>query len=283
MNNAKISNCIDISDTHIGCQFALCPSRVRLDGGGTYRASKFQRSILRCWNSFWDKWVPMVTRGEPYCVVLNGDGMDGRHHRTSTQISQNLTDQQNMAYEILAPVVEKAKGGFYFLRGSRAHSGEAGENEEDLAERLGAVKDEAGNHSRYELWLKIGECLAHFSHHIGVTSSAAYETSALMGEYANACVDSAKWKLSAPDVIARAHRHIHTEIRVPTKHAYGIVFVTSGWQLKTPFVYRTPGGRVRTPTIGGSLIRQGDEEFYTRHKTWSIPRVKTEIPKVEAL
>lgn len=273
----QILNAIVISDTHCGCQFGLCPEKVYLDGGGVYNPSKFQKVVLECWRFFWEEWVPKVTRGDDYCVILNGDAMDHRHHGSTTQITQNLSDQENIAYEVLAPIVEKCNGLFYFIRGTEAHTGPAAEAEEQLAKRLGTVKDENGNYSRYELYIKIGSCLAHFSHHIGTTGSHAYETSALMSEYANTCVDSAKWGIPTPDIVVRSHRHKHTEIRVPTAKEYGYCFVTSGWQLKTPFSYRMPGGRVMTPTIGGSMIRQGDEEFFTRHKTWPIARSKTEV------
>ena len=74
-----VKNLVVISDTHCGCQLALCPSKIRLDNGGTYHASRFQTEILTCWNYFWTQWVPQVTRGEPFAVVLNGDAMDGRH------------------------------------------------------------------------------------------------------------------------------------------------------------------------------------------------------------
>jgi hypothetical protein len=33
--------------------------------------------------------------------------------------------------------------------------------------------------------------------------------------------------------------------------------------------------------VGGSLIRQGDEEFFTRHKVWETDRSETEYPRVE--
>lgn len=279
MAKIKIPNAIFISDTHFGCQFALCSERVTLDGGGTYSISKFQRIILECWQAFWDEWVPRVTRGDPFALIINGDALDHRHHGTTTTISNNVKDQSNIAYEILAPVVDRAEL-YYHIRGTEAHTGPAGESEEKLAERLGAVKDEMGNSSRYELFLQVGSCLCHVTHHIGVTGSLAYETTALMKEFAESTSESARWGKKAPNIVVRSHRHRHAEIRVPTAHTYGYCFTTPGWQLKTPFVYRGMG-RISTPQLGGSLVRQGDEEFFTRHKTWSIKRPKTEMPRVK--
>jgi hypothetical protein len=271
-----IRNLIVISDSHCGDQLGLCPPSVTLSHGGAYHASAFQRAVWEHWQHFWDKWVPNVTRHEPFAVLFNGDMVEGRHHGATHQISSNLADQANIAYEVLAPIVEKCDGRFYYVSGTPVHAGEAGEDEERLALRLGAIANEYGKATRYELYIKVGDCLAHASHHIGVTGSMAYETTALTKEFNEFCAESARWGRPIPDVIVRSHRHRHSEVRVPTARGYGIIFVTSAWQLKTPFLFRIPGGRVSTPNVGGSLVRHGDEEFYTRHYTVETARSKTE-------
>jgi hypothetical protein len=272
----SVNNLIVISDTHCGDQLGLCPASVRLAHGGTYEASRFQLAVLEVWDRFWSEWVPRVTRGQPFAVLFNGDMIEGRHHGASHQISQDLSDQANIAYDMLAPVVQLCGGRFYYVSGSSPHSGEAGENEEKLAERLGAVPDQSGRRSRYELYIQVGRALVHASHHIGIVGSMAYETTALTKEYNEFCAESARWGRPAPDVVVRSHRHRHSEVRVPTVRGYGTIFVTSSWQLKTPFAFRLPGGRVTTPTIGGSLIRSGDEEAFTRHMTVHTARPETE-------
>lgn len=272
-----IRNMIVISDTHCGDQLGLCVPKIKLAHGGQYRASRFQRAVYDTWkNEFWGSWVKQVTRGEPFAVTFNGDMVEGTHHRASHPISQNKSDQSNLAYEILAPVVDLCDGRFYYISGTEAHSGEAGQDEEKLAERLGAIPDESGRRSRYEMYINVGKAHCHFSHHIGVSGSMAYSHTGLSKEYTEFCADSARWGKTVPDIIVRSHRHVHDEVRVPTHRGYGIVVVTSGWQLRTPFSYRTINGRVRTPTIGGTLIRSGDEEFYTRHFTKNTKRPKTE-------
>lgn len=272
-----IKNLVVISDTHCGDQLALCPPEITLAHGGTYRYSRFQKFIYECWREFWDQWVPKVTRGEPYAVLFNGDMLEGRHHNATHPISNNKADQANIAYELMAPVVSGCGGRFFFVTGTPVHAGEAGEDEEKLAERLGAVPDEMGRRSRYEIWIQVGKALLHASHHIGITGSMAYETTALTKEYNEFCAESARWKQKIPDIIARAHRHRHSEVRVPTASGYGIIFVTPSWQLRTPYTFKIPGGRTSTPMIGGCLIRQGDEEFYTRHRTWKTARSKTVV------
>ncbi len=279
----EINNVIVIADIHASDQLALCPPEVQLAHGGTYAASKWQLLIWEAWQHFWNVWVPKATKNEPYAVVINGDGVDGRHHNTTHQITQDKADQHKIGLMLLEPIVKKCNGLFYYLSGTEAHGGIGGEDEEKLAKALGAIPDENGMYSRYEMYMQVGKALCHFSHHIGITGSMAYETTALTKEFNEFCAESARWGRPIPDIVVRSHRHRHAEVRVPTANGYGIIFVTAAWQLKTPFIFRMPGGRVTTPMIGGSLIRQGDEEFFTRHKTWETKRSKTEILKIEGM
>lgn len=269
-----IKNVIVVSDLHCGCRLGLCPPSVDLDDGGTYKASKLQNKIWAWWNEFWTKWVPDVTHGEDYTVVINGDPLDGVHHQSVTQISQNITDQIRIAKQALGPVVERCKGRFYMIRGTEIHGGKSGQDEEKLAEMLGAVKDKEGRFARWELWLRVGKALCHFTHHIGTTGRTHYETSAVMAEMAEMLVEAGRFGLEPPDVIVRSHRHRCIEVKLPTSLSYGYSFTTAGWQLKTPFAYRIAGGRVTTPQIGGSLIRMGDQDLFTRHKIWNIERAQ---------
>ena len=278
-----INNLIVVSDTHCGCKFGLCsPGQHQLDESGFYVPSVMQLKVWECWRWFWDEWVPEKTRGEPYAVVVNGDTTDGRHHNSTTQISQNLSDQKNLAAEILAPIVEKCAvvdgvKQFYMIRGTETHVGASGENEEMLAKELGAIPNDVGSHARYELWLRLGGpdgCLCHIMHHIGTTGRTHYESSALMGELGESLLESARWNQEPPDVIIRSHRHRMSKVDIPTSKGDGICIVTPGWQLKTPFVYKIPGGRVTMPQIGGILVRQGDEEHFTRHKVFPLERSK---------
>lgn len=276
-NQERLKNFVVVSDLHAGCQLALCPpGGIRLDNGGTYKPTRIQQKLHAWWREFWDEWVPVATKGEPYGVIVNGDALDGRHHNATSQISQSLSDQSNVAYELLAPVVERAAA-YWHLRGTEAHVGPSGEMEEMLAERLGARQNADGQRAWFELWLQVGNHLAHIMHHIGTTGSAAYETTALCKEYAESCAEAARWSRPAPDVIVRSHRHRSAKVEVPTNRGYGICHVTPGWQLKTPFVYKIPGGRVTTPQVGGILLREGDEELFTRSWVREIERPKTEV------
>lgn len=273
-----VQNLIVVSDQHAGCRLGLCPGAVPLDDGGKYEPSKLQRKLYRWWREFWDEWVPHVTKGEPYAVVCNGDALDGVHHGAVTQISNHLGDQNEIAYRLLAPIVDRCEGRYYHIRGTEAHVGKSGQEEERLAQRLGAVPNDTGQYARWELWARIGTGLIHVSHHIGTAGSMAYESSALMRELSEAYVEAGRWHDEPPDVVVRSHRHRNTEVRVRTAKGFATVCTTPAWQLKTPFTYRIAGARQAQPQIGGTLVRCGDEEVFTRHQVWSLSRPKEVTP-----
>ena len=276
-----INNIIVVSDLHCGCQLGLSSADgVSMDDGGTYLPSKLQMKVKAMWDEFWGEWVPMVCRKEPFAVVVNGDAIDGVHHGSKTQISQNLTDQRKLAEKILYPVVQACEGRYYHIRGTEAHVGKSAEEEESLAKSLGARPDDEGRYARWELWVMIGNALAHITHHIGTCGSMAYETSSPQKELEQLYVEAARWGERPPDVIVRSHRHRNVETRIQTKRGFATACVTAGWQLKTPFVFKVAGGRVTQPQIGGSLVRYGDEDVYTRHKIWEVKRPKAEIVKL---
>jgi hypothetical protein len=275
----KINNIIVISDEHFGCEMGLFPfDKFLMDGGGYYYPSPLQKKVAKMWRIFWDEWVPEVTKGEPYFIVNNGDAVDGTHHGSVTQITQNLERQKEMAIVGLMPLIKNKKcAGYYHIRGTEAHVGKSGQYEEEIAKQLGARPDETGNHARWEMWFNLNGKLIHFSHHIGTTGSSAYESTAVYKECVEQFVEAGRWGDAPPDVVVRSHRHRQFETRIATKNGYGISLVTPGWQLKTPFVHKLPGGRASTPQMGGYLIRTGDEDsIYTRFKVFRIERSKVE-------
>jgi len=269
---------ICISDIHAGCQLGLCPPNgITLDEGGTYHPSPIQLKMWGYWLMFWDSWVPMVTRQEPWILVINGDTLDGVHHASTHQVSHNLSDQARIAREILEPIINRSVG-LYMIRGTEAHVGPSGVEEERLAKSLGAIPNDIGQYARYDLWKKIGDGhLIHFLHHIGTTSSNAYEATAINKELTEEFNESARWGEQPPDVIIRSHRHRHFKISIPTRKGEAIAEVTPGWQAKTPFAWRIAGARLAPPQFGGVLIRSGDEDpIYTRSRVWTIGRSAVE-------
>lgn len=277
----SIRNVVVISDTHGGCKLALCPEEITLDEGGIYKSSPFQKELMLEWEHFWTEWVPMVTKDEPFYVVHNGDAIDGVHHNATTPITHNKKDQRKIAYEVLKDVVQLPKcAGYYHIRGTEAHVGKSGEDEEELARQLGAIPNPSGNYARWDLWLRFkhGNRLLHFTHHIGTTSSMAYESTAVYKELVEAYNESGRWDNEPPDAVIRSHRHRQMEIKVANQKGYAFSIVTPGWQLKTPFTYRLASGRAGEPQVGGYLIRSGDEDsLFTRFLVSKLKRPAEEL------
>lgn len=269
-----IKNIIVVSDTHCGCRLGLCPPKMRLDDGGEYEHSKLQAKTWQMWLEFWHKWVPQVTKGEKFIVVHNGDIIDGVHHQAVTQISHNLEDQMSIAREVMAvPLKMKNCAEYYQIRGTEAHSGKSAQNEEMLARELKAIEDEFKQRSRWEMWLRVGDALINFGHHVGVTSSASYEATAVYKELVEAYTEAGRQKLAPPDCVIRSHRHRYFKTEISTETGLGMSVITPGWQLKTPNAFRYVLGRTSTPQIGGILIRHGDEDnIYTRTRVWHVER-----------
>lgn len=275
-----INNLIIFSDIHCGCRLGLCPPVVHLDDGGTYRYSAVQKKVWTMWNEFWNVWVPEVTKGEDYIIVNNGDVIDGVHHNSTTQISHNIEDQKRIAIQILEPIIKNPKcKGYYHIRGTEAHVGQSGQYEESVAKSLNAIPQIINGqktYARWELWLKFGKSLIHFTHHVGTSNSAAYESTAVYKELVEAYNEAGRFGDKPPSAVIRSHRHRQFEVKIATQNGYAFSIVTPGWQLRTPFTYRLGLGRSSTPQIGGYLLRHGDEDtLFTRFKVWKIQRSKT--------
>lgn len=276
---SEVRSLVVFSDTHCGCRLAVCgPDPIPLDDGGHYIPSEFQRKLYALWREFFDVWVPEVTRGEPYDLLHNGDVIDGSHHGSTSQISQNIKDQKRIAYNLIRPEVDRCKalgGTYYHIRGTGAHVGQSSVYEEELAEQLGAKPNKQGQHARYDIWKRIGGKggpLVHALHHIGTTSSAAHEASAVNAELSASYVEAARWNREPPDYIVRSHRHRSIAVDLDSAKGYAAAIVTPAWQGKTPYVWKLAGARLSEPQVGGICIRRGDEEHYYRRKVWSFER-----------
>lgn len=279
-----ISQVVNFADIHAGCKLGLCPIEgvSTLDGGHWKPTLTAQKKMWKYWLEFRDEWIPSVTKGEPFVVVCNGDALNGAPHESIGHIDKAWTIQIDIAEQIIKDLLKnKNCVGYYHIAGTEAHVGKSGEYEELLAKRLGAIPDKTGRHARYELYLEIrrGKCkrLLHYAHHIGSASRAAYETSAVMAELAETFVDSARWGLRVPDAIIRAHRHRYIKVEIPTSNNSGLALTLPCWQLKTPFSYKIPGGRVTQPMLGGVLLRIDEEDLYSRRFMRSIARPKMEV------
>lgn len=261
---------IVISDTHIGSNAGLCPPEgYELPDNNIYMQNKFQETTWLYWEHFWKKWIPkMVEKSEKVIIVINGDLIDGSHHETVNIMSTSLPYQQIAAIKVFKQIDHY--DGLYVVRGTEAHAGKGATSEEMIARDIGAINPNgSSNCSDYQLWLSVDKVTFHIAHHIGVTSSAAYETSAPMRELVAALVEASQWGQTLPQIVVRSHRHRFVPVSIPSQHGRIRCVITPGWQLRTPNVERID--RMRIPHVGGVLFQVEDDQCQTIEKIYPLP------------
>lgn len=252
---------IFISDTHCGCRVGLCPPGVCLDGGGTYEPGIVQRAMWSWWRELWDEAVPRWAAGEPVAVVHNGDAIDGTHHGSTTQIAQNPADQEEIAYQVLAPLVDLARGAYYQVRGTEAHVGQSACDEERLARRLRAVPTPEGEASWWRLGVEIDGCLIDAMHHISTSGSTGSEALALNRELAESFAEAGRWHRRPVRMIVRSHRHTCAGVFLPAADGLAWSVTTPGWQGRTPYTAKIIGARQKQPQFGAVLVTVTDGQL----------------------
>lgn len=240
-----------ISDLHVGSTAGLCPrGGLQCDDGVIVPPSNNQVELVKAFDDLVLTALAVKNVGSR-ALICNGDLVDGFHHNTVAITTNNIDRQEAGAIEILSEIAGKFDK-VYINRGTEAHVGQSGQSEERIARMIGAEKNEQGNYSSYQTWLDVDGVIFNIAHHIQTTSSAAYESSAVMRELTAAMVEAGQWKQHTPDVLIRSHRHRYSQVIIPSWRGEIRAAVTPGFQLRTPFVERID--RMRLPHIGGLII-----------------------------
>jgi len=262
-----------ISDTHFGSSVGLASGDIALPDGGSYKPSRHQKELSRAFRRFFDYSAQVSDGADRRVLIINGDIVDGNHHNTVALSTNNIEVQESDAIKLLEPIA-RTFDLVYVVRGTEAHTQPGAQSDERIARALGAVRDDNGQYSRWQLWLDVDGVVFNIAHHISTTSSAAYESSAVMREMAAALLEAGQWGQKLPDVLIRSHRHRFIEVGVPSIHGRIQAAVTPGWQLKTPFVERID--RMRMPHIGGIVCKVEDKRCQILEKIYPIRNGKAE-------
>ena len=240
-----------ISDLHVGSTVGLCPRDGLMgDDGVRIQPSRFQQGLCDAFDNLIQRTLA-IKKVNKRALIVNGDSVDGSHHNTVALMTNNIDRQEAGAAEILGGI-SKHFDRIYVNRGTEAHVQQSAQSEERVARAINAEKDELGNHSAWQLWLEVEGLVFNVAHHISTTSSAAYESSAVMRELVAAMVEAGQWGQKVPNVLLRSHRHRYIELNIPSQHGNIKAAVTPGFQLRTPFVEKID--RLRLPNIGGLIV-----------------------------
>ena len=235
-----------LGDTHCGSTVGLCPPEgLELDDGGMYEPNKAQRWLWNNWEEAWAKIksVKRKNRRAKLHLILNGDLIDGDHHRTA-QIASPLTGIHiTCAMESLrVPLALKPKS-IHVIRGTPSHVGRSGGSEEGIARALKAaswpvVEDpDTGMKSSYSRVIQVGNIRFDVKHH-GRMGKRAHTKGPYMRWFAqdiffNHMMDGD----DPPDVAVRSHYHQFADSGKIHKIKTRAVALPA-WQLATEYVHR---------------------------------------------
>lgn len=257
-----------VSDLHVGCGLAVMPREGAAHGStNEHQPSQLQLKLCDWWDEFW-AWVEKETGGG-YNVVVNGDSIDGVHHRAVSQWTHNTDVQRAAAVQLLRPVRERAHR-MFMTDGTEAHVGPSSSDEESIARELKTDRPSGrGPHSLAQLFYSCGDdSLIHFAHHMPTSLSPFTKSSGLQKEIIYGYTHSGRLRLQAPNLYVRSHRHECGVVGEPIRAKSGttqmaFAWCTSPWQLMGPYMNKFPrGGAVSE--IGGLLIKFGDEGAYCK-------------------
>lgn len=262
-----IRHLIVVSDLHCGSSVAILPPDFTNIEGNAVKQNAIQRWYWQAWLEMCDEWLPAVTRGEPFALVLNGDLIDGLHHHTKEVVSLEIGDHIGIAIQILKPLSARAAATFV-VEGTDCHSQNA---EHGIARELEAIgpdglavadKGKSGAWRRLDLTIAGLRCI--FQHHITTSGRTWTEATGLGTALMNERLEAAAAGEVPPSVLISAHRHRPGVYQTSS----GLSAVTGAWQALTRYARKVvPSARCWPSAIhlefdGGALprLRQFDRK-----------------------
>lgn len=242
-----------ISDMHCGGTTGLWPPGMVITDDTPAPQNGLQRLIWDGWCDFWQAKLPTVVGDREYALLINGDAIDGYHHRTKQVMSVEVGDHVRAAMKCLElgfAMFRQPKRVFVTV-GTECHTGEV---ESSLGERLGAEKPEGSAFAASGRWLiNLRGVTTEAMHHMSCTSIPRLESGALGREMGDAIQSYAMQGLEAPRVFLRAHRHVYGEFRSMGR----LLVVTPAWQAGTRYVDKVV--RQARTEFGGVVLDYDDK------------------------
>jgi len=82
-----------ISDLHVGSTVGLWPEKYVSVEGVPIGQNAIQKWFWSHWLDATRKWIPGVVGNDPYVLIVNGDVVDGIHHKTLQVMTADPADQ----------------------------------------------------------------------------------------------------------------------------------------------------------------------------------------------
>lgn len=233
-----IRTVVVVSDIHAGSVVALMPPAFTTADGQKISQNPLQRWFWDCWQRSL-AWLDDVMDGDPAALVLNGDLIEGDHHRTTEIVSRNIEDHLEIARILLDPLTRKCARTFV-TRGTECHTGNT---EHAIGKLLGAEQNpETKRHAFDRLTLDICGLRFVARHNVSTTSRPWLEANGLGMELAAEQLSAVRNGEPMPRVLAVAHRHVGGHVVTGD----GLCLATPAWQGLTRHGHKVvPASRCR--------------------------------------
>lgn len=206
-----------LSDLHCGSDVGLLPAKVQLDDGQElgHGSNPWQKWLWAQWLAMQD-WIKKVTADNVFAIIINGDAIEGIHHKSDEMVAAKILEHCTIARMALAPIVD-ASAEVYCTRGTECHTRDL---ETYLMRSLGRGK------AHDFIQLNFNGVLVDARHHMGVTSRLHLEATGLAIVAANNRSNAVRAGHRPARIFLRGHRHI------PGIYSDGevLVGVTGAWQ-----------------------------------------------------
>jgi len=146
----SISKIVVVSDLHCGSTVGLLPPKFMTLEGNEVGQNKIQKRLWDAWYDLWNDWVPWAVDGHEFAVVINGDLVEGLHHKTTEIVSPEFGDHVRAAQQALVPMTKLAPSKIFLTEGTECHT------KEHRARSWQCCRCRAGRRDREVLLSEIG-------------------------------------------------------------------------------------------------------------------------------
>lgn len=235
----EIRTVVVLSDLHAGSTVALMPPEFTKADEQTVKQNPLQAWYWQCWKRTLD-WIDETVGDDPAALILNGDLIEGDHHRTTEIISRDIGDHIEMARIILTPLTMRFSKTF-ITRGTECHTGNV---EATLGKLLGSELNPENDRRVFDrLTLDICGVRLVARHHVATTSRPWLESNGLGMELASEQLNAVRNGEPMPRVLCVAHRHVAGHVATNE----GLCLATPAWQGLTRHAHKVvPAARCKT-------------------------------------
>lgn len=226
-----------VSDLHVLSTFAVLRPGFKTAEGNEIGLNRLQEWL---WLQMQDLLaeVDTLAAGRKFCLILNGDLIDGNHHRTIEILACEEIEHAKAAIYTLEPLVERA-GRIFITEGTESHTKGF---EDFIGKSIGAEPDTTtGRHVFKELNITIHGSRGNVRHHMPTTSRVYLSASQLSIQLGNAQLAASRIGHQPPQWICAGHRHtpgIFTD-------GNAMFVVTPAWQGLTRYARKVvPDGKI---------------------------------------